>query len=67
MAYYKILIEVWCDWNPKDRTLEEIAAHVETASASAVTPITSTSSTRAKHSGISAVETFKWASKSIGL
>ena len=28
MAYYKILIEVWCDWNPKDRTLEEIATHV---------------------------------------
>jgi len=27
MAYYKLLIEVWCDWNPKDRNLEEIVAH----------------------------------------
>jgi hypothetical protein len=25
MAYYKIQIEVWCDWNPAESDLEEIA------------------------------------------
>jgi hypothetical protein len=28
MAYYKIRIEVWCDWDPEESDLEEIARHV---------------------------------------
>ena len=28
MAYYKVLIEVWCDWNPEGSDLEEIGRHV---------------------------------------
>jgi hypothetical protein len=28
MAYYKVLIEVWCDWDPEDSDLEEIVRHV---------------------------------------
>jgi hypothetical protein len=24
-AYYKVRIEVWCDWNPAESDLEEIA------------------------------------------
>ncbi len=24
MAYYKVRIEVWCDWNPAESDLEEI-------------------------------------------
>ena len=28
MAYYKVLIEVWCDWDPEESALEEIARHV---------------------------------------
>jgi len=24
MAYYKVLIEVWCGWNPAESDLEEI-------------------------------------------
>ena len=28
MAYYKVLIEVWCDWDPKKSDLKEIAEHV---------------------------------------
>ncbi len=28
MAYYKVLIEVWCDWDPEDSALEEMARHV---------------------------------------
>jgi hypothetical protein len=28
MAYYKVLIEVWCDWDPKKSDLKEIAGHV---------------------------------------
>jgi hypothetical protein len=27
MAYYKVLIEVWCDWDPR-KSLKEIAGHV---------------------------------------
>lgn len=27
MAYYKVLIEVWCDWDPKKSDLKEIAEH----------------------------------------
>jgi hypothetical protein len=25
MAYYKVRIEVWCDWNPEESDLDEIA------------------------------------------
>jgi len=25
MAYYKVRIEVWCDWNPAESDLDEIA------------------------------------------
>jgi hypothetical protein len=25
MAYYKVRIEVWCDWNPAESDVEEIA------------------------------------------
>jgi hypothetical protein len=28
MAYYKVLIEVWCDWDPEDSNLEEMVRHV---------------------------------------
>jgi hypothetical protein len=28
MAYYKVRIEVWCDWNPADSALEEIADNI---------------------------------------
>ena len=28
MAYYKLLIQVWCDWNPEESDLEEIGRHV---------------------------------------
>jgi hypothetical protein len=28
MAYYKVLIEVWCDWDPRKSDLKEIAGHV---------------------------------------
>ena len=28
MAYYKVLIEVWCDWDPEDNALEEMVRHV---------------------------------------
>ena len=28
MAYYKVLIEVWCDWDPEDSDLEETVRHV---------------------------------------
>jgi hypothetical protein len=24
MAYYKVLLEVWCDWDPNESDLEEI-------------------------------------------
>lgn len=29
MAYYKLLIHIWCDWDPSDSGLEEISRHVE--------------------------------------
>jgi hypothetical protein len=29
MAYYKIQIEVWCDWNPAESDLEDIAQRGE--------------------------------------
>jgi hypothetical protein len=25
MAYYKVRIEVWCDWNPAESALDDIA------------------------------------------
>src|SRR5437870_1937123 len=28
MAYYKVRIEVWCDWNPAESDLEEIVQNV---------------------------------------
>jgi len=28
MAYYKLLIQVWCDWDPGESDLEEIGRHV---------------------------------------
>jgi hypothetical protein len=28
MAYYKLLIHVWCDWDPAKSDLEEIGQHV---------------------------------------
>jgi hypothetical protein len=28
MAYYKVLIEVWCDWDPEECELEEIAQNI---------------------------------------
>jgi hypothetical protein len=28
MAYYKVLIEVWCNWDPEDGDLEEICRQV---------------------------------------
>jgi hypothetical protein len=28
MAYYKVLIEVWCDWDPRKSDLKEIVGHV---------------------------------------
>jgi hypothetical protein len=28
MAYYKVLIEVWCNWDPEKSALAEIARHV---------------------------------------
>ena len=28
MAYYKIRIEVWCDWDPSESELEEIAQNI---------------------------------------
>ena len=28
MAYYKVLIEIWCDWGPEASDLEEMVRHV---------------------------------------
>jgi hypothetical protein len=28
MAYYKVRIEVWCDWDPAESNLAEIAANI---------------------------------------
>jgi hypothetical protein len=28
MAYYKVRIEVWCDWNPAESDLAEIAENI---------------------------------------
>ena len=28
MAYYKVRIEVWCDWDPAESDLKEFVGHV---------------------------------------
>ena len=28
MAYYKLRLDVWCDWDPEDRDLEEVAQNI---------------------------------------
>jgi hypothetical protein len=33
MAYYKVRIEVWCDWNPAESDLEEIAQNISAGQA----------------------------------
>jgi hypothetical protein len=29
MSYYKVRIDVWCDWDPTESDLAEIAANIE--------------------------------------
>jgi hypothetical protein len=33
MSYYKVRIEVWCDWNPAESDLEEIAENISAGEA----------------------------------
>jgi hypothetical protein len=33
MAYYKVLIEVWCDWDPEASALEEIVENISAGDA----------------------------------
>jgi len=33
MAYYKVLIEVWCDWDPEASALEEIVKNISAGDA----------------------------------
>ncbi len=33
MAYYKVRIEVWCDWDPEESNLEEIAQNISAGEA----------------------------------
>jgi hypothetical protein len=33
MAYYKVRIEVWCDWDPTESEFEEIAANISAGEA----------------------------------
>ncbi len=33
MAYYKVRIEVWCDWDPEESALEEIAQNISAGEA----------------------------------
>jgi hypothetical protein len=33
MAYHKILIEVWCDWDPEASDLEEIVENISAGDA----------------------------------
>ena len=33
MAYYKVRIEVWCDWNPLESDVEEIAENISASEA----------------------------------
>jgi len=33
MAYYKLRLEVWCDWDPEESDLEEIAQNISAGDA----------------------------------
>ena len=33
MAYYKVRIAVWCDWDPEESDLEEIAQNISAGEA----------------------------------
>ena len=33
MAYYKVRIEVWCDWDPKESSLDEICENIRAGEA----------------------------------
>jgi hypothetical protein len=33
MAYYKLRLDVWCDWDPEDCDLEEIAQNIRAGDA----------------------------------
>jgi hypothetical protein len=33
MSYYKVRIEVWCDWDPAESDLEEIAENISAGEA----------------------------------
>jgi hypothetical protein len=33
MAYYKIRIEIWCNWDPEPSSLDEIVANTHTGDA----------------------------------
>jgi hypothetical protein len=33
MAYYKVRIEVWCDWNPVESDVKEIAENISAGEA----------------------------------
>jgi len=33
MAYYKLRLDVWCDWDPEDSDLEEIAQNISAGDA----------------------------------
>jgi hypothetical protein len=33
MAYYKLRLDVWCDWDPEDCDLEEIAQNISAGDA----------------------------------
>jgi hypothetical protein len=33
MAYYKVRIEVWCDWDPKENSPEEIVENISAGEA----------------------------------
>ncbi len=33
MAYYKVRIKVWCDWNPAESDLKEIAESISVGEA----------------------------------
>ena len=33
MAYYKLRLDVWCDWDPEESDLEEIAQNISAGDA----------------------------------
>jgi hypothetical protein len=33
MAYYKVRMEIWCDWDPAESALEEIAENISAGEA----------------------------------